>query len=342
MHTPRSSADQAGEATSEGWRTTRRVVGLGLTVAAVGSTVGLWAAPASAAEPKARLKAGVVTVTGDDIEDTITLSSGLTSGGLPELLVDIDSSGSVDFAFRTDTFTDIVVNARGGNDVVRVLGNLAGEDMTLNGQAGNDQLLGGLGVQTLVGGAGDDTVVGGDGDDVADLGAGDDTFTWNPGDDNDVVDGRRGFDTLDFNGSNAAEKVALVANGSRLRFTRDVAAITMDVGTTEAVDFAALGSADEVTVGDLSATPVVQVDVDLNVVGGVVDGAVDTVIVQDTPRPDSFAVVGSPGSYRVTGAPALVSATGVEPTDILTIAAGDEDQVDATALAPDTVTLVVS
>jgi len=53
---------------------------------------------------------------------------------------------------------------------------------------------------------------------------------------------------LDFNGSNAAEKIDVSANGSRVRLTRDVAAITMDMDGIETLNLAARGSADTITV----------------------------------------------------------------------------------------------
>jgi hypothetical protein len=59
--------------------------------------------------------------------------------------------------------------------------------------------------------------------------AGDDTFVWNPGDGSDIVEGQSGADTLQFNGANIAEKIDITANGSRVRFARDVAGIVMDV-----------------------------------------------------------------------------------------------------------------
>src|SRR5438874_5355477 len=92
------------------------------------------------------------------------------------------------------------------------------------------------------------------GNDAAVLGAGDDTFVWNPGDGSDTVEGQAGADTLLFNGANVAEKIDVSANGSRLRFFRDVANITMDLNDVETIDFNALGGADTITVNDLSGT----------------------------------------------------------------------------------------
>jgi len=43
------------------------------------------------------------------------------------------------------------------------------------------------------------------------MGAGNDTFTWDPGDGNDTVEGQGGTDSLEFNGSNAAENIDVSA-----------------------------------------------------------------------------------------------------------------------------------
>src|SRR4029077_10107762 len=101
---------------------------------------------------------------------------------------------------------------------------------------GNDRLLGGDGNDTINGGRGNDTVF---------MGAGDDTFVWNPGEGSDIVEGQDGNDAMIFNGANINERIDISANGGRVRFTRDVAAITMDLNGVERTDFHALGGADQ-------------------------------------------------------------------------------------------------
>src|SRR4029453_5865848 len=58
-------------------------------------------------------------------------------------------------------------------------------------------------------------------------------------------------------------RVALSANGNRVRLFGDVGAITMDTAGVERVDVNALGGADVVTTNDLSGTGVTAVNVDL-------------------------------------------------------------------------------
>ena len=106
----------------------------------------------------------------------------------------------------------------------------------------------------IIGSAGNDVVIGGHGNDVALLGAGNDTFVWNPGDGSDIVEGQAGADTLQFNGSNIGEAIDISANGSRIRLTRDIGTITMDVNGTETINVRALGGEDTITVNDLTGT----------------------------------------------------------------------------------------
>ena len=71
--------------------------------------------------------------------------------------------------------------------------------------------------------------------------------------------------------------MVLSASGSHAVLTRNVAAITMDLHGMETVNIRALGSADNIVVGDLRGTDVNQVHVDLAATGGGDDGAADTV-----------------------------------------------------------------
>jgi hypothetical protein len=50
------------------------------------------------------------------------------------------------------------------------------------------------------------------------------------------------------------------ANGARVRFTRDVGAIVMDLNDVESIDAKLLGGADSLRVDDLSGTDVVNVN----------------------------------------------------------------------------------
>ena len=138
------------------------------------------------------------------------------------------------FTLDIGTTENLVLHANGGDDVITAGNGLAGLiQLTLDGGAGNDTITGGDGNDTLIGGDGNDLVTGGRGNDVAQLGAGDDTFVWNPGDGSDTVEGQDGTDTLLFNGANVNENIDISANGSRVRFFRDVGNVTMDLNSIE-------------------------------------------------------------------------------------------------------------
>src|SRR4029434_8208379 len=147
----------------------------------------------------------------------------------------------------------------GGNDSFSATGNLATLiQITVDGGTGDDILLGSNGADVLRGGDNNDFIDGNQGNDTIFLGAGDDTFQWDPGDGSDIVEGEAGNDTMIFNGANIAERIEVSANGGRVRFTRDIANIVMDLDDVERIDFNALGGADTITVNDLNGTDVTQ------------------------------------------------------------------------------------
>jgi Ca2+-binding RTX toxin-like protein len=247
------------------------------------------------------------------------------------------------FSLDIGTTENLVVNMNGGDDTFTASNGLAPLiSLTVDGGAGNDTITGGDGADRLLGGDGNDTIIGGRGDDLAFLGAGDDTFVWNPGDGNDTVEGQAGTDTLQFNGANVNEKIDLSANGQRLRFTRDVGNIVMDVDGTERINFAARGGADTITVNDLTGTDVSEVNLDLSA-NGAGDGAADAVIVNGTNRADNVSVVGAGTSATVTGLSAVVDVVGSEgANDALVVnSLGGNDTVSAAGLPAGVIRLTV-
>jgi Ca2+-binding RTX toxin-like protein len=167
------------------------------------------------------------------------------------------------------------------------------------------------------------------------MGAGDDTFVWNPGDDNDTLEGQAGFDTMLFNGANVSENIDISANGGRVRFFRNVANIVMDVNDVEAIDFNALGGADNIVVNDLSGTDVTEVNLNLAAAGGGGDTQPDTVTVNGTNGDDVIVVVGDATGVSVLGLAAQINITGAEAANDRLVAnalAGD-DVVEASGLA---------
>jgi Ca2+-binding RTX toxin-like protein len=246
------------------------------------------------------------------------------------------------FSLDIGTTENLVLNMNGGNDSFSATGNLAALiSVTVDGGAGNDTILGSNGNDTLLGGDGDDFIDGQQGNDVARLGAGNDTFQWDPGDGSDTVEGGDGTDTLLFNGSAGQEIFEASANGGRVRFTRDLGNIVMDLDDVEVIDLNALGNTDKITVNDLSGTDVTEINVNLaGTLGGTAgDAASDTTIVNGTNGIDLVDVVGAGTSVSVLGLSARVTVTNSEgANDTLVIKTlGGGDVITATTL-PDGIT----
>src|SRR5215467_13081740 len=259
-------------------------------------------------------------VNGGNASETFTITANGTR-------VRFDRVSPAPFFLDIGTTENLAVNANGGDDTITAGNGLAGLiNLTIDGGDGND---------TLIGGDGNDVITGGRGNDTALLGAGDDTFVWNPGDGSDVVEGQDGTDTLVFNGSNVSEKISISANHGRVSLVRDVGNVTMDLNDVEHIQLNALGSADNITVNDLSGTGVTQVAIDLASPpgSGAGDGAADTVTVNATKYDDVIAVQGQNGSLTVTGLPEAITISGSESIDALVVAGGaGNDTLSAAAL----------
>jgi Ca2+-binding RTX toxin-like protein len=250
------------------------------------------------------------------------------------------------FSLDIGTTENLALNMNGGDDVFTAGNGLANLiNLTVDGGTGNDTITGGDGNDTLLGGDGNDLITGGRGSDTARLGAGDDTFVWNPGDGSDVVDGQDGFDTLQFNDANIAETVNISAKGSRASLTRDIGTVTMDLGTVERIQIAALGGADNFVIDDMSKTDVQQIAIDLSATpgSGIGDGAADSVTVNGTSANNQIAITGTGGSVNVTGLPEQVTLTGTEgANDSLRVnGLAGNDTINAAGLAAGQLALVI-
>lgn len=267
---------------------------------------------------------------GDGTIDSVTANA---TNGADVFGVTGDSGGVRVFGLHTETnvfFNEaddrLTLNGLGGDDVIDASSLEAGAmTLTINGGLGNDVMLGS---------EGDDLINGGDGNDTAFMGLGDDTFVWNPGDDNDTVEGQDGFDTMDFNGSNAAENITISANGGRVLFTRDIANVVMDLNDVESLSFQARDGMDTITVNDMSGTDLVEVNIDLSAQpGGGGDGDVDTIIINATSGDDVVLLTGENGMLSVLGLSTQVNILNFEAHDriIINTLAGD-DVIEASGL----------
>jgi hypothetical protein len=260
-----------------------------------------------------------VIVNGTSGADNITVAGDASLIAIAGLAVKVNVVGHE----PTDALT---LNSLGGADTVNATGLIAGAiALTLNG--GDDADL-------LIGSAGSDTIVAGRGNDVVLAGGGDDVFVWNPGDGSDTFEGQAGADRMIFNGANIAENIGVSANGSRVRFTRDIASIVMDLDGIEAIDFNALSGADTINVDDLSGTALAELNLNLAATGGAGDGAADSVIVNGTAGDDVIVLAGDASGFAVIGLAAQVNVTGFEiATDRITVnALAGDDVIQASGL----------
>ena len=288
---------------------TRKTLFGGIALAALASSIA--AAPVGAATPtlRAAVTDGTLRIVGGPTSERITLR--LSPVDPNHLQVDL-GDGSADPTFDLSTFRAIDVEAGSGNDTVRIdqaNGTFTTTKATrIDGQNGDDTLIGGPGNEVLVGGRGDDLVDGNGGADTALLGQGDDTFVWDPGDGSDVIEGGQGSDAMVFNGAGGSEIMAATANGGRVSFTRNLGTIVMDLNDVETVDVNALAGADSVTVNDVGGTGLRRVNVDLAAAlgGSTSDGEADTVTVVGTKGNDSIAADANGSAVDVSGLSASV------------------------------------
>ena len=239
------------------WMKRRRRLLAG-TVLAIGAFAAT-SVPANAAVT-ATFSAPVLTVFGDSLSNTVTLSRDAAGtilvnggaipvvGGTPTVanttqIRVLGSDGDDTIALNQANGALPAANLNGGVGNDRLTGG-SGNDQLL-GQAGNDTLLGLGGVDLLSGGSENDTMTGGDADDQAHGQGGNDRMIWNPGDDTDLNEGGPDSDTVEVNGGGGGEQFTATANGTRVRFDRlNPAPFAIDIGTSESLVLNANGGND--------------------------------------------------------------------------------------------------
>ena len=287
--------------------------------------------------------ADTITIKGTAGADVVQLLAAPNSLTLVGLATAITVDG---LQIGNDLF---VVDALAGNDVVNASAlPVSLLNFVLFGGIGNDTLQGSQGVDAISGGDGDDFVDGNGGADLVNLGAGNDTFRWDVGDASDQVEGAAGLDTMVFNGFVTSEMFELSANGNRLRLTRNLGNIVMDVDDVERVDLNASNGQDVVTVNDLTNTDVTTVNISLEAgAGGAGDGLADTVIVNGRQSDDSFQIASFDNGTRVaiatTAFPFISIRGGEAANDRLVVnSLGGDDLIDAASLAANAIALTLN
>ncbi len=263
------------------------------------------------------LLTGILTIVGDDLDNTIIVSRNAAGG----LLV---NNGAVPVADGTPTVANtllIRIFGRGGNDQLTLneasgmlpkaeLFGEEGDDTltggsgndTLTGGPGNDSLLGKGGSDLLLGGADNDTLTGGDADDQCFGEAGNDRLIWNPGDDTDLNEGGDDLDVVEVFAGNGAETYSVTANGTRVRFDRLIPApFSLDIAGCEILVFNPRGGADTFTINDLSGTELTSVFADLATSSGAGDTAADTITINGTASSETISLTANAGVVEISG-----------------------------------------
>ena len=327
---------------------TRALIGAGVGALTGALVLALLAGTGAARAAVPALAAGIVDgtlqITGASGPETIALR--LSSLNSDQLAIDVGDDGSAEHSFDVATFRAIAVDAGNGDDIVRI-DQVNGaftttEATTIAGGNGDDTLLGGSGAETFHGGRGNDVADGNGGADTAFLDSGDDIFVWDPGDGSDRFEGGAGSDTMVFNGADGSEVMAANADGGRVRFTRVQGTIVMDLDDVEAIDVRALRGTDAITVGDVGATDLRRVDIDLAATLGAstTDLIADTVTVVGTNGVDTIRAAALGAAAEVTGLGATVRVTHADP-ELDTLVLDTLDGADNVSVDPDVEDLIL-
>jgi Ca2+-binding RTX toxin-like protein len=204
---------------------------------------------------------------------------------------------------QRDANDNLTINGLDGNDTLDASAVTADDDLSLvlNGGAGNDTLIGSGGDDVLVGGSGNDIVSSNGGANLASLGIGDDVFVWNPGDGFGSVFGESGFDTLEFNGSNAADDIDISLSSGLARVAReDDGSVELRSGV-EAVDLDTGAGDDDVRIGTVAGTDVATITVNLGSGSDFLDANGSTVTVLAFGQDDGDFLKGGGGADTLDG-----------------------------------------
>ncbi len=147
------------------------------------------------------------------------------AAGTAPVAVRFDRSNLVPFGIDLTTVETLEVNGLGGDDNISAVSLPAGLiALELNGDEGNDTLIGSFGLDVLNGGQGNDSLRAGSNPvgtiERMDGGPGDDQLIWNPGDGDDFNEGGLGNDTLLVNAAGASEHFRISEIGARFMFVR--------------------------------------------------------------------------------------------------------------------------
>ena len=185
-----------------------------------------------------RFRLDTLKLAGDGASDTLRLD---LSGPRNVLVVDVGADGTIDFTFDKTTFTAVSLTAGGGDDEVepRQRRRQRQDRSPSTAAPATTRSRGGAGVRDADRRRGNDFVDGNQGADVALLRRRQRPLQLGSGRRQRHRRRRGPAPTrCDFNGANIGELFDVSANGGRVRFTRNIAAIVMDLDDIEQLDAA--------------------------------------------------------------------------------------------------------
>ena len=217
-----------------------------LAALAVSAGVFALAVPAAAnAAVTANITGNTVTLTGDQADDAIVL--GVNGAGL--LTQTIGANTTTDFGGATiqAAQADVIVNAGAGNDNIN-LSAATVRSSVINGEDGDDIIVGSPIAEQISGGNGNDRITGFKGNDTVTGDAGNDVMIWNNGDGNDTNDGGDGIDeTLVTEGTAADDTHVTAPVAGRFFLNRTNAPFSVDMGTVEKLTLTTFSGDDTLT-----------------------------------------------------------------------------------------------
>ena len=265
--------------------------------------------------------ANTLTITVDNA-DVIALAGDAVANADFTLSTTTTADDTLTIAVGGSAVSDLVVNAGDMDDTIDTSqeDGVSTNSITINGDAGADELVGSAFIDTINGGAGDDTITGGMENDTIDGGDDGDTIIWNNGDGSDTINGGTGVDTVEVNGSTvtpADDDFTISAIGARFAVTRagggvGLGSFGLDIGGVERLELNTFDGDDSITVDDLAGVADLQ---ELQLNGGV--------------GLDDFDVVPSMALISIDGGDPVAA-----PGDELTIDLAGTTGADLTLLGP--------
>jgi Ca2+-binding RTX toxin-like protein len=278
-----------------------------------------------------------VTLDGSAGADVIGIQGGIGHYTVAGLAASVD-------VISSERFDTLLINGGGGDDRISALGLAA--DMTrlaIDAGAGNDVVTGGTGNDLILAGDGEDFVDASSGDDVVLLGAGNDRVVSFAHAGNDVVEGQDGLDDVTVLGGILHDAIRVTAAGGRVAVSRDEPGSSLDIDSVERIEVRPSAGVDTVLVGDLSATDVKTVSVDLaGTAAESSDGQFDAVFVEGSAIGDSIKVAMNGDVVVVSGLSSQAEIMHAEASDRLSVIGNaGNDVVDASGLASGFVSLEI-